>query len=318
MKEKQYITVAPTVGDREEAAALVRAGEEAFDARLDAVAEEICRACTHDDVRIVRLSGPTCAGKTTTARKLTSALEAAGCTVYPISLDDFFYGRDVLEAFAAEDPEGKLDYDSVEALDLDRLGRCVRELMETGRAEIPVFDFTTGYANETRLLDTTAHPEEKPVFLFEGIQAVYPEVVEMFRDVPNRSIFINVECGIRIADSATVVEPDEIRLMRRIVRDEAKRATDPAFTLWLWHSVRDNEEKSILPYADGCDFRIDSVMPFELHMLAPHLRRVLGDHPVRGEEAAAADALLRKLEGVTGIDADLISENSLYHEFIVV
>ena len=316
MKKKQYITVSPTSGSRVEAMALVRAGETAFDARLDAVAEQICHACMSEGVRIVRLSGPTCSGKTTTARKLTEALEAAGCTVYPISLDDFFYGRDVLEALAAEDPDGKLDYDSVEALDLERLGRCVRELMETGRAEIPVFDFTTGYANETRLLDTTAHPEETPVFLFEGIQAVYPEVVEMFRDEPNRSIFISVERGVRVGD--VVIEPDEIRLMRRIVRDEAKRATDPAFTLWLWHSVRDNEETSILPYADGCDYQIDSLMPFELHMLAPHLRRVLSEHSVTGEEKDVADALLAKLEGVEGIDASLISENSLYHEFIVV
>jgi pantothenate kinase len=118
-----------TFSDPAEGIALVKENERDFDARLDAAAKAICADCIDHGVRVIRLSGPTCAGKTTTAAKLTAVLEAAGRVVHPISIDDFFYGRDVLEAQALSRPDGKLDYDSVEAIDLPALAACVRELL---------------------------------------------------------------------------------------------------------------------------------------------------------------------------------------------
>jgi uridine kinase len=270
-------------------------------------------------VKVIRLSGPTCAGKTTTADKLTAVLEAAGRVVYPISIDDFFYGRDVLEAMAESRPDGKLDYDSVAAIDLPALATCVRDLMETGHARIPVFDFVTGYTTEYR--DLTVPDGVEPIFLFEGIQAVYPEVAALFAGIPERSIFINVmKETVLVSPDGTerVFAPDDIRLLRRLVRDEAKRGTSPDFTLTLWHSVRDNEVKSIYPYANTCDYGIDSNMAFDVHMLAPHLRRIFAEQPCDGLEVEWSARILASVEGVEGIDAACLAENSLYHEFILI
>ena len=104
--------------------------------------------------------------------------------------------------------------------------------------------------------------------------------------------------------------------MRRLVRDEAKRGTPPDFTLALWESVRANEETSILPYASGCDYGIDSAMAFDVHILAPHLRRIFAEHPCDGSETAEAEAILASIEGVSGIPDDCLAPNSLYREFI--
>ena len=302
---------------REQGRDIVSAYDRDFDARLDAAADEIAADCVTHDVRVLRLSGPTCAGKTTTARKLTRALEAEGRVVHPISIDDFFYDRAVLDQRARLDPEGDLDYDSVETIDLEALSTCIHELMRTGRTKIPQFDFVTG--NRVGRQELTVPADERPVFLFEGIQAVYPEVTALFADVPDRGIFINVMKPTVLVDDAgegRVFEPDRIRLYRRLVRDEAKRGASPFFTLHLWHSVRDNEERSILPYADTCDYGIDSNMAFDVHMLAPHLRRILADPPADHREAATAAAILRELEGVEGVTTDGLSESSLYHEFL--
>jgi uridine kinase len=298
---------------------LVKESEADFDARLLAAARDICADCLSHGVRVIRLSGPSCAGKTTTAEKLTSVLEAAGRVVYPISIDDFFYGRDVLEAMAESRPDGKLDYDSVAAIDLSALAACVRDLMETGHAHIPVFDFVTGYTTEHREL--TVPEGVEPIFLFEGIQAVYPEVAALFAGIPERSIFINVMKETVLVDAdggERVLTPEDIRLMRRLVRDEAKRGTSPDFTLTLWHSVRDNEERSIYPNAGTCDYGIDSNMRFDVHMLAPHLRRAFAEQPCDGEEVEWAACILASVEGVEGIDAECLAENSLYHEFILI
>ncbi len=301
----------------EEGREIVTAYDRDFDARLDVAADEIAADCVAHDLRILRLSGPTCAGKTTTARKLTRALEAEGRVVHPISLDDFFYDRAVLDARAKLDPEGDMDYDSADTIDLPYLSAFIHELMSTGRARVPNFDFVSG--NRIGWREIHIPTDEKPVFLFEGIQAVYPEVTSLFRDLPDRSIFINVMKPIVLVDGEghkRVFEPDRIRLYRRLVRDEAKRGASPFFTLHLWHSVRENEETSILPYAEVCDYGIDSNMAFDVHMLAPHLRRILSDPPEGHSESDTAADILRQINGVEGVTTDGLSATSLYHEFM--
>ncbi len=301
-----------------EGIALVKEHEQAFDARLDQAAAAIAADCVERGVRVIRLSGPTCAGKTTTAAKLTEALEAVGRVVHPISIDDFFYDRAVLDARAAEHPSRELDYDSVETIDLDTLAACVRSLLNEGRARIPVFDFVSG--DRVGYKDLVIPADEKPVFLFEGIQAVYPAVAALFEGIPSRSIFIDVlrPTTLVAADGEErVFSPERIRLLRRLVRDEAKRGTCPDFTLSLWRSVRANEESSILPYASDCDYGIDSNMGFDIHMLTPHLKRIFREKPCDGPEVAVAATILASIEGVEGIDAACLSENSLYHEFIL-
>ncbi len=302
-----------------EGEALVRQYEQDFDARLDRAAAAIAADCVEHGVRIIRLSGPTCAGKTTTAKKLEAALEAAGRVVYPVSIDDFFYDREVLYARAQNSPSGELDYDSVETIDLPTLSTCIHDLLNKGRAMIPNFDFVTGDRMGYR--EMVVAEGEEPVFLFEGIQAVYPEVAALFADVPDRSIFANVMKPITLVGAEgdeRVFEPDRIRLFRRLVRDEARRGTTPDFTLALWHSVRANEAASILPYADACDYGIDSNMGFDIHMLAPALRRIFAEKPTDGKEIEAEAAILAEIAGVEGISPTCLAPNSLYHEFIEV
>ena len=308
-----------TFATPDEGIALVKQNEREVDERLTACAAAISADCVAHGVRVIRLSGPTCVGKTTAADKLTEALEAAGRVVHPISIDDFFYGRDVLHKMAQESGSQKLDYDSVKTIDLPALRTCVRELMEQGSTKIPIFSFKTGYREGYR--DLIVEEGEEPVFLFEGIQAVYPEVAALFEGIPERSMFINVMQDTILYDSEgneRVFTPDRIRLLRRLVRDEAKRGTSPDFTLTLWHSVRENELNAILPQADTCDYGIDSNMAFDIHMLAPHLRRILAEQPCDGVEVEWASRILASVEGVEGISADCLASNSLYHEFILI
>ncbi len=133
----------------EEARRTVETAEADFEARLVALSAAVSRECAEDGIRILRLTGPTCSGKTTAAGKLTEALEAAGLSVYPISLDDFYLDRQELEE-RARARGGTPDYDSADTLDLGAMEACVRELRRTGETDIPVFNFTTGNRAGTR------------------------------------------------------------------------------------------------------------------------------------------------------------------------
>ena len=123
--KQTYRTVPPSLGTPEEARRTVETAEADFEARLVALSAAVSRECAEDGIRILRLTGPTCSGKTTAAGKLTEALEAAGLSVYPISLDDFYLDRQELEE-RARARGGTPDYDSADTLDLGAMEACVR------------------------------------------------------------------------------------------------------------------------------------------------------------------------------------------------
>ncbi len=290
-----------------EAAEFVAKCEREFEERLSGAVE---RVCEHRGVRLIGLSGPTCSGKTTTANKLIKYLAAQGKKVHVVSIDDFYYDRDVLIARANNDPNIEVDYDSEETIDLEELGRCISQVFTDEPTQVPKFDFLTG----KRAGYVTIDADENDMFIFEGIQAIYPSVTELFRKYDYKSVYISVESGIQIEDR--IFSTDEIRLMRRLVRDYNFRSAAPEFTLYLWESVRANEELSIFPYAVDCDYFINSTMPFEINMLAPYLREILPKVPADNQFRGKAEAMLKKIEGIQAVSPKLLSADSLYNEFL--
>ena len=60
------------------------------DARFEGVLDEVTeRIASASDLKLIGLTGPTCSGKTTAAKKLTDCLEKQGHRVQVISIDDF-------------------------------------------------------------------------------------------------------------------------------------------------------------------------------------------------------------------------------------
>lgn len=290
-----------------EARSFVEKCERDFEERLSGAVE---RVCEHRGVRLIGLSGPTCSGKTTAANKLIKYLVAQGKKVHVVSIDDFYYDRDVLVARANNDPDIEIDYDSEDTIDLDELRRCVEQVFTDEPTQIPKFDFLTG----KRSGYTTIDADENDMFIFEGIQAIYPSVTALFRQYDYRSVYISVESGIRIGDRT--FSTDEIRLMRRVVRDYNFRGATPEFTLYLWESVRANEELNIFPYAVDCDYFINSTLPFEINMLAPFLREILPQVPIDNKYRGQAEDILEKIEGIQPVSPKLLSPESLYYEFL--
>ena len=92
--------------------------------QIESIADEVLAA----GQRIVMLTGPSAAGKTTSAHKIADAIAARGHRSQVISLDDFYIG----EGKYPKHPDGSDDYESLEALDLERLHACLKELYKTG------------------------------------------------------------------------------------------------------------------------------------------------------------------------------------------
>lgn len=275
--------------------------------RMKRVARELAELPA---LQLLGLTGPSCAGKTTAAKEMTSYLEEHGHRVHVISIDDFYYDKEYLHQRAEEDPNIEIDYDSEDTIDVSLLAQKTEQLLAGRITVLPRFDFEQGI----RTVGKTVEPKAGDVFLFEGIQILYPKVRSILSGTSYRSVYIAPQSAIEVGGER--FEPNELRRMRRVVRDFRYRATDPAFTFYLWQSVRANEEKNIFPYARFCDLQIDSTMPYEVGMLKPYLEELLPKIPDADPCAEVATEILKKLAGVEAVSADYRLPNSLYKEFI--
>lgn len=262
------------------------------------------------NLRLLGLTGPTCSGKTTAAGKITEALRSRGFDVHLISLDDFYYDKEYLHR-RAENADFEIDYDSEETIDIALLKDRSESLFEGRETVLPRFDFHTG----NREIGQRIFPASRDVFLFEGIQVLYPNVNET---LSRRGDFpvIYIAPQSRICTGGEMFDANELRLYRRLVRDFRHRSTAPEFTLYLWPSVRENEEKSIFPNLSRCNADIDSTMPYEVGMLKPYLEQLLQGIPSSSAHFEEARRILNKISGVQPISADYRTEKSLYKEFI--
>lgn len=292
-----------------EAKTFVETAEVDFENRLVDLVRELA---AKKDIKIITLSGPSCSGKTTAAKKLVSEFLKYHKRVNIISIDDFYYDKHKLNEISRLKGLETPDYDSADTIDISSLHNFCEEIFSNGCREVhcPIFDFTAGRRTGYRPIECT----DDDIFIFEGIQALYPQVTSIFSEHTFHSIYICTKSDIDVC--GIIFEPNEIRLMRRIVRDYNFRTTSASQTFELWKSVRSNEDINIFPFADKCEYHIDSTFAFEIALLKPYLDNILSEIQEGDEYYSDAQKILSKISPISSIPKELISENSLYREFI--
>lgn len=286
--------------------AFVDGCEAAFEAKLDAV----CAAVRErEGVRYVLLSGPSCACKSTVVKKLVEDEVSEGKRIQMISIDDFFLSRGEDREAALASGE-KLDFDSIDALDLPLFRQCLEGIFRSERVMLPVFDFVSAARSGYTAFD----PQTVDIIIFEGIQAIYPEITALFKGQGAMSIYIDVEGPVRAYGE--VFTGRDIRFARRIVRDYRFRNASPAFTMFLWESVTENEKRSMDPYAHTAHIRLDSFIPYEFSILKKPLTDTLSLIGEGDKYWERARALLESFEGVPEIDSHYLPPDSMYREFL--
>ncbi len=258
---------------------------------------------------IITLAGPTCSGKTTTSRILDGEFEKSGRILHTVSIDDFYIDRDLLDERSRR-LGIPLDYDSPSTIDFDCFGEVIEQIERRGRVTLPRFDFKTGRREGYYTID--CHGSD--VFLFEGIQAVYPEFTEHLDTHKYTSLFISVEEPIMVGD--TLFACRDLRLLRRIVRDCRERNTSAERTLSLWEGVCQNEDTHIYPNISCVDFAIDSTLGYEVSVIKPFVLPLLLEIPKDSEQYEKARALIAQLENVPETEEKYVPQNSVFREFI--
>ncbi len=291
-------------------AAWIKECEERFSQRFFDIARDITE---RRHLRIIRLFGPTCSGKTTSAQILISLFESFGKRAHVISIDDFFYDKEVLlERSRRLGLEG-IDYDSPETIDCEALRSFEQEIFssaEPHEVHCPVFDFSVGRCTGFK----TTVVDDDDIFIFEGIQAIYKNVIDVLSRHGSASIYIAPLEPVVSGDQ--IFKPNELRFMRRLVRDYHFRNSSPEFTYMLWESVRENEDKNIFPYVGNSDYFVSSSMAYEIGVLKPYLCEIIGKMDKNDEHYAHAQNILNKIEKTEEISSKLILPGMLYCEFV--
>ena len=278
----------------------VRVCEQRYHDRLDAVVE----AALARKVQIIMLTGPSAAGKTTTAHKLAQRIAARGLRSAVMSLDDFFVG----EGRYPKLPDGRDDYECVESLDLPVLRDCLRSLAETGVCRAPVFSFLTQRpTGELRTIDARGG-----VAIVEGLHAFNPALAV---DELPAGTALHLYAGLReeyaAPDGSRTLATRDIRLARRLTRDLLFRGHGADFTIGLWPHVCASEDKYIKAFKNRADLVLDTSFSYEVCLWEHYTQKMHAEtHAQRLRDLCARFAAFPPLSGA------VVPADSLLREFI--
>lgn len=259
-------------------------------------------------LRLLLVSGPSSSGKTSFAQRLSTQLEVNGLKPIALSLDHYFVDRE----HTPRDADGKYDFDSMEALDLPLLKQQIAQLIDGERVSVPQFDFITG----KRLAEykpMQIGPSE--ILIIEGIHALNPELVTSINRNLIYKIYISALGGLNI-DLMSRVPTSEIRLLRRLVRDDKYRGVTPENTIHQWDSVRRGEYQNIFKFQEEADVMFNSSMIYEMNALRPFAETALQKIPADSPYYDTRERLLNLLSFFEPLDVSKVPFNSILREFI--
>lgn len=280
--------------------------EEQYHEQIRSAAQRIAE---DDDIRIVAVSGPSAAGKTTTAQLLCSQLELLGEVTAVVSLDDFYLPSDRLPLL----PDGSYDLETVNSLDIPLIKKCFEEIIASGKTILPTYDFVT---DSRTCCAKTLDIGSRGIVVVEGLHALNPVITSL---VPRKNIFnVYISVNRSVTDEAgnILLTSRQLRLIRRTLRDETFRGSPVEETLSLWSGVVANEEKYLYCFKPETDAALVTFHSFEPSLYRDRFceiaETVTADMPNGEYFLKTAEALSR----FNSIDRRLVPKNSLIREFI--
>lgn len=258
--------------------------------------------------KFVMIAGPSSSGKTTFSHRLSIQLKAHGLNPHPIGVDDYFVNRENTPL----DQDGNLNFECLEAIDVEGFNRDMTDLLNGKTVELPSFNFKTGvreYKGDYKKLG----PDD--ILVIEGIHGLNDKLSYSLPKESKYKIYISALTTLNIDEHNRVPTTDG-RLIRRMVRDYRTRGASAKRTLQMWGSVRRGEEDNIFPFQETADAMFNSALVYELAVLKQFAEPLLFSIGQDEPEYLEAKRLLKFLEYFLGISSENLPINSIVREFI--
>ena len=281
--------------------------DQAYAQRVSLAADRILSNL--DKSPVVLLSGPSGSGKTTTAMKIAEELQRRGVNTHAVAMDNYF--KSLNRKTAPRTPEGDIDYESPQCLDMELLDQHFAALSRGEEIIIPKFEFARQMRNDH--LGTPLRLKKNEIAIFEGIHALNDACAG--RNPAATCLYISARSDVLEGEDLRF-KGTWMRLTRRAVRDYNFRGTDVEDTLDMWANVRRGEKLYISPFKNKADIIFDSSLPYEVSVMKnyalPLLRAVPEENDRRSELLEFIDAF----RYFQPIDPELVAKDSLLREFI--
>ena len=258
---------------------------------------------------IVLLSGPSGSGKTTTAMKIAEELRRRGVNTHAVAMDNYF--TTINPRTAPRTPEGEIDYESPQCLDMDLLDQHFSALGRGEEILIPKYEFARHMRNDSRATPMKLGKNE--IAVFEGIHALNDDIAG--RHPEATKLYISARSNVN-EGSVLRFKGTWMRLTRRAVRDYNFRGTDVEDTLEMWANVRRGEKLYISPYKNRADIIFDSSLPYEVSVMKHYALPLLQAVPEENVRRAELLELIEAFQYFEPIDPELVDKDSLLREFI--
>jgi len=262
----------------------------------------------HPDRRVIFISGPSSSGKTTFAKRLTIQLKVNLLDTLALSMDDYFLDHQDMTL----QPDGCLDFESLEAVDIPRLVGDIQTLLAGKAIPRRQFLFKEGYGKDT---DETLRLEPDTFLIVEGIHGLNPVFPRELGADATQRIYVSALTQLNVDNEHRVSSSDN-RLLRRLVRDTQFRGYNAEEILLRWPEVRLGEERHVFTYQEEADFMFNSALVYELAVLRSRAEEALKAVPAVSPACPEARRLLTFLSFVTTVDEDTVPQTSILREFL--
>lgn len=262
----------------------------------------------NEQKKLILIAGPSASGKTTFSKRLAIQLQVSEIRPVTISIDDYFLPREQTPIAS----DGCIDFECLEALNIELLNRDLKSLLQGREVAIPKFNFHSGKSEYRGRIEKL---NKKDVLILEGIHGLNDRLTYAIEPEVKFKIYASAITQLNIDDHNRIHTRDT-RLIRRMVRDVQFRDHPTSETIGLWPSVVKGEDKYIFPFQERADVMFNSALIYELPILScfarPLVKKIKKSHPIYCE-AARIDDLLSYFRPVT---TDLVPNNSILREFI--
>lgn len=256
-----------------------------------------------NNVKIVLLAGPSCAGKTTTANLIKQVLELKGCSVDVISMDDFFIDLDKRKPL----PNGKPDFDSPDVVNYPLMKETFSKFFSGKDTYFPEYDFVNSRSVPNSKLYKY---RSNSIIIFEGIHVLNPRLLENLGTKDYFRIYISPLKSFKKGNE--IITSKNLRLLRRCVRDVQRRGTSPTKTKTMWPEVVEVEEQYIEPFRTKVDYYVDTCHEYELGVYRGEIERLASEGKLSPEDIP----FIHIVNSVDVVPKSMIPDNSLMWEFV--
>lgn len=285
---------------------IILVAEGLHEKKIASIADKIYE--NSDKIKVVLIAGPSSSGKTTFSKRLSIQLRVLGLKPYAISLDNYFVNKDNIP----KDENGSPDLESIGALDVKLFNKQLSDLLRGEEVELPVFNFITAFREpygKNFKMDTDT------ILIIEGIHGLNETLTSSVNKENKYKIYISALTQLNI-DNHNRIPTTDVRVLRRIVRDNMSRGRSAEATLLTWPQVREGEEVNIFPFQEEADIMFNSTLVYEMSILKKYAEPLLKDIGKDSEAYIEAKRLLTFLGYFITGDEHIIPNNSIIREFI--